>query len=203
MTSLLYGTEREKSMDENKRKKPRMEDFQAIIQMIERGSNYKEASLATGFGAEYVQRLLRNYKSWWEQDWSKLVREAETGHFRRDFCEFCEQKTGIATPKEIKQAIRARLDNDPRKKAPDAPEVEEPKPKDAPTDNTGLYLCKMLEALAKQNELLEQLMDVVIQKHVSDIKDNINGNSDIMHGEVVKIAQTLDAIKCNTRKRGM
>ena len=191
-------------------KNPRIEDFQTIIQIIERGGTYRDAEKQTQFGAEYIQRFLRNYKSWWEQDWNKLIREAETGHVRQTFCVFCADKTGIAAPEELLKTIQ--LKKEARRIKPKEPEAEAPKQQNATVpeskpqsdlDNTALYLCKIIEAMAKQNELLEQLMDVVIQKHVSDIKDNINGNSDIMHGEVVKIAQTLDAIKCNTRKRGM
>lgn len=70
-------------------------------------------------------------------------------------------------------------------------------------DNTALYLLKLLEAVNKQNELLEQLYDVVIPKWTGDIKDNINCNSDVISQSLKRIDDKLEAIKINVRKRGM
>lgn len=68
--------------------------------------------------------------------------------------------------------------------------------------NDVLYFIKILEALHKQNELLEQLCDVVIPHWMCDLKDNINTNTDVTCERLKNMEQTLDGIKCNTRKRG-
>ena len=79
--------------------------------------------------------------------------------------------------------------------------IPEPEPKKE--DNTGLYLIKLLEAVNRQNELLEQLYDVVIPKWVGDMKDNVNCNSDVISQNLKRIDDKLEAIKINVRKRGL
>ena len=66
-----------------------------------------------------------------------------------------------------------------------------------------LYFIKLLEAVNRQNELLEQLYDVVIPKWTGDIKDNINCNSDVISQSLKRIDDKLEAIKINVRKRGL
>ena len=85
-----------------------------------------------------------------------------------------------------------------------APEQSpEPQPEPKKEDNTGLYLIKLLEAVNRQNELLEQLYDVVIPKWVGDMKDNVNCNSDVLSQSLKRIDDKLEAIKINVRKRGL
>lgn len=83
-----------------------------------------------------------------------------------------------------------------------APEAESP-PKQKAEDNTGIYFIKLLEAVNKQNELLEQLYDVVIPKWTGDLKDNLNVNSDMVNQSLKRIDDKLEAIKINVRKRGL
>ena len=66
--------------------------------------------------------------------------------------------------------------------------------------NESVYFCRLLEEIQRQNELLEQLIDVVIPKYVSDVKDNLNANFDAQTAEIKK---GLDAVAANTRKRGL
>ena len=61
----------------------------------------------------------------------------------------------------------------------------------------------MLENMVKLNELMEQLMDVVIPKYVGDIKDNLNVNTDVICERLKSCEDKLEAIKANTRKRGL
>ena len=86
---------------------------------------------------------------------------------------------------------------------PDPLPVQEPVLEPKKEDNTALYLLKLLEAVNRQNELLEQLYDVVIPKWTGDIKDNINCNSDVISQSLKRIDDKLEAIKINVRKRGM
>jgi len=69
--------------------------------------------------------------------------------------------------------------------------------------NESLYFVKILEALNKQNELLEQLCDVVIPHWCADMKDNQNANCDIISSRLASAEKALECIKVNTRKRGM
>lgn len=70
-------------------------------------------------------------------------------------------------------------------------------------ENDALYMIKLLEALHRQNELLEQLMDVVLPKYAADIKDNLNVNADVICERLKNSEQSLDKIAYNTRKRGV
>lgn len=70
-------------------------------------------------------------------------------------------------------------------------------------DNTSLYLIKMLESQAKIVELLEQLMDAVIPHWIDELKQNNNANGDAIQEMLKPIATAVDAIRCNTKKRGM
>lgn len=65
-----------------------------------------------------------------------------------------------------------------------------------------LYLVKLIEALVKQNELLEQLMDVVLPKYICDLKDNLNANTDLISERLKNCESRLEKIAVNTRKRG-
>ena len=70
-------------------------------------------------------------------------------------------------------------------------------------DNNRLFFIRMLENMVKLNELMEQLMDVVIPKYVGDMKDNLNVNADVICERLKSCEDKLEAIKANTRKRGL
>ena len=70
-------------------------------------------------------------------------------------------------------------------------------------DNTALCMRKILENQAKIIELLEQFMDVVIPKWAVHATDNANANGDAIQEMLKPIAASVDAIRCNTKKRGM
>ena len=70
-------------------------------------------------------------------------------------------------------------------------------------DNNRLFFIRMLENMVKLNELMEQLMDVVIPKYVGDMKDNLNVNADVICERLKNCEDKLEAIKANTRKRGL
>jgi hypothetical protein len=96
---------------------------------------------------------------------------------------------------------QAEASKTPPAPVPELEPIPEPEPKKE--DNTGLYLIKLLEAVNRQNELLEQLYDVVIPKWVGDMKDNVNCNSDVLSQSLKRIDDKLEAIKINVRKRGL
>lgn len=113
------------------------------------------------------------------------------------------KRVGIEVPEVILNAIEERnKTRQDKKEVPQEEAPEEKKPEIAQT-NEQLYFIKILEAMHKQNELLEQLCDVVIPHWTNDMKDNINANSDILAERLKKCEDTLEGIKCNTRKRGM
>ena len=118
----------------------------------------------------------------------------------------CE-KCGIELPEVVVKAyddyIEKRRAEYAKKKAADS-ESHDPVPSPAPQEeNNRLFFIKMLEHMAKMNELMEQLMDVVIPKYVGDLKDNANANADVICERLKSCEDKLEAIKANTRKRGL
>lgn len=108
--------------------------------------------------------------------------------------------------KAMEKAQRRQRAETPKAPPAPVPELEpipEQKPEPKKEDNTGLYLIKLLEAVNRQNELLEQLYDVVIPKWVGDMKDNVNCNSDVLSQSLKRFDDKLEAIKINVRKRGL
>jgi len=71
------------------------------------------------------------------------------------------------------------------------------------SEDIKLFMQTVIAEQKKTNELLEQLFDVVIPKWTSDIKDNVNVNSDLQNQTLKRIEDKLEGIKINTRKRGL
>ena len=46
-------------------------------------------------------------------------------------------------------------------------------------------------------------MDAVIPKYVGDLKDNVNANCDSLFNQIKDNGEKLEAVKINTRKRGL
>lgn len=72
-----------------------------------------------------------------------------------------------------------------------------------PKGNDAVYFIRILEELHQQNEYLKDLLDVVLPKYVSDLKDNLNANADVIGQDLRGCLEELKAIRCNTRKRGL
>ena len=72
-----------------------------------------------------------------------------------------------------------------------------------PKGNDALYFIRILEELHELVQLQRDLLDVVIPKWAGDLKENQNANSDVLAGLLKEQGQALDAIRCNTRKRGL
>lgn len=87
-------------------------------------------------------------------------------------------------------------------KAKDAAK-EEPKQAAAPAVDYSIYFQRMLELQAQTNELLNQLMDVVVPKYTSDMKDNVNANCDVIGQSLKRMEDKMEAIKIGVRRKGM
>lgn len=78
----------------------------------------------------------------------------------------------------------------------------EKKPERVPSIDYSLYLIKLLETVKQTNELLNQLMEVVVPKYVSDIKNNQNVNFDVVCQSQKRMEDQLEGIKISVRKSG-
>ena len=163
----------------------------------------------------FVFNVVNVFNATKEQDWNRAQALIANQAVPLMAFEWAAERLGVKLPpilsqvyEERKARIRERDRAKTQQKKDDVQPEEQPqKPeceqKAEKSDNTGLYLIKILETLAKQNELLEQLMDVVIPKNVQDVKDSLNANSDMLRDGIKDCKDTLEGIKINTRKRGL
>ena len=163
-----------------------------------------------------VFNVLSAFNATKEQDWDRAVTLLTTQNFPLSVFTWVGNKLGIELPPTLEVAYKQRCERaaamsreryakQKAEKEPAPVKTLEPLPEPEPKkeDNTGLYLIKLLEAVNRQNELLEQLYDVVIPKWVGDMKDNVNCNSDVLSQSLKRIDDKLEAIKINVRKRGL
>jgi uncharacterized protein Yka (UPF0111/DUF47 family) len=159
-----------------------------------------------------VYCVVKAFEAVRDQDWDRAIEQLSNHNTPLSPYEWAAQKLNIELPaslgaayeERMRKAVTAKRDLKERRASQEAAKAEEPiKEEPKKEDNTALYLLKLLEAVNRQNELLEQLYDVVIPKWTGDIKDNINCNSDVISQSLKRIDDKLEAIKINVRKRGM
>jgi len=171
-----------------------------------------------------VFNVLNAFNATKEQDWDRAVTLLTTQNFPLSVFTWAGEKLGLELPPSLEVAYKQRCERaaamsreryakqkaekEPAPKpapkpAPEPVPESEPEPEPKKEDNTGLYLIKLLEAVNRQNELLEQLYDVVIPKWTGDMKDNVNVNADMLNQSLKRIDDKLEAIKINVRKRGL
>lgn len=159
-----------------------------------------------------VYCVVKAFEAVRDQDWGRAIEQLSNHNTPLSPYEWAAKKLGIELPaslgtayeERMRKAATAKRELKERRAQQEAEKATEPiKEAPKPEDNTALYLLKLLEAVNKQNELLEQLYDVVIPKWTGDIKDNINCNCDVLSQSLKRIDDKLEAIKINVRKRGM
>ena len=194
---------------ETKRKYIKSEDFDRIIMHNAYGSSPEQIAHELDCSDDTVKRVLRAHKIVKTQNWEEAKRFIANGH-RIKHLKYFAEKMGVEIPEDVYQAYDiwkvtssgAKIKEAEQEQKDDAP-VQEVLDDFSKAQNDNLYFCKMLEALAKQNELLEQFMDVVIPKYAGDLKDSMNVNSDLVTQRLKNCEEKLEKITYNTRKRGM
>lgn len=147
-----------------------------------------------------ISGVLKAFDAVKDCDWEVCVDLVANWRLNITLLEWAAEKTGVELPEMVRTAYTDRLESD---KARVAKKSTEPDEYAITTENEKVFTLKMLEHMAKTNELLEQLMDVVMPKYCADLKDNINANSDIICEWLKKSDDKLEGIKANTRKRGV
>lgn len=167
-----------------------------IMTCITAGMSVGNTIAVTGMSSATVGRVAGAEKIIRTMDWEAAERFIKTPGYLK-YLEAASKWYGIKIPEEV-------LHPEPKLTPEQLLTVELPEqPKEpAAKQNEELYLVKLIEALVKQNELIEQLMDVVLPKYVGDLKDNINANTDLMSERLKNCESRLEKIAVNTRKRG-
>lgn len=134
-------------------------------------------------------------------NWDRCCELITKWRLSLELFKWAASKTGVELPEAVISAYKNRLSADKEKAASKKP--VEPISDRITTENERIFTLKMLEYMAKTNELLEQFMDVVMPKYCGDLKDNVNANCDIICERLKSCEDKLEAIKANTRKRGL
>jgi len=159
-----------------------------------------------------VYCVVKAFETVRDQDWDMAIEQLSNHNTPLSPYEWAAKKLNIELPaslgtayeERMRKAATAKRDLKERRATQETEKATEPiKEVPKPEDNTALYLLKLLEAVVKQNELLEQLYDVVIPKWTGDMKDNVNVNADMLNQSLKRIDDKLEAIKINVRKRGL
>ena len=171
-----------------------------IMKCVTAGMSVGDTIAVTGMSNATVSRVASAEKLVRTMDWDGAVRFLKKPGYLK-YLEAASKWYGIAIPDEVLHP-EPKPTTEPKLTEEQLLTVELPEEKPAPKQNDDLYFVKLLEALAKQNELLEQLMDVVLPKYVCDIKDNLNANTDLISERLKNCESRLEKIAVNTRKRG-
>lgn len=201
------------------RRKLTNEDYSAIItRKLVYGQNTSSVARDVGVSDKTVKVVTQAFSLVRDKDFDAIIAAVDYNGVTPMMVEWAARELKTAAPMdEINAAYERRLkrnrdrnkenamkrDNEAETVEEIVEEKEERKSETKEEKNEKLYMLKILEALAAQNELLEQLLDVVIPKYVSDMKDNLNANTDVICERLKNCEQSLDAIRCNSRKRGL
>jgi len=196
------------------------EDYEKIVtERLVYGKPATKIAEELGRKDTVVFNVLNAFNITKEQDWPRAIATLTNQNFPLSVFTWAGEKLGIDLPPTLEVAYNNRLaharkaqaerenaakaENTVAQQRDVMPAAQPEPPKPEKPDNTALYLLRLLEAINQQNELLSQLMDAVIPKYVADMKDNINANCDCLFNQIKDNGETLEAIKINSRKRGL
>lgn len=154
-----------------------------------------------GCGVTSVNNTLTIFNAVKEGDWNRCVALVENQTLPIAPFIWSAKKLGLELPAAVTDAYEMRS----KRKAKAKEQTTEEKPQAVQTTeakNDALFFAKILEALNKQNELLEQLLDTVLPHWFNDLKDDINANTDVVCERIRSVEKIAETIKQNTRRRG-
>ena len=201
-------------MDEKKSFTTREKYEKVITDRLVFGKPVKQITTELECSSTFVFNVVNVFNATKEQDWNRAQALIANQAVPLMAFEWAAERLNVTLPpilsrvyEERKARVRERYRANVQQEKDVEQQEEQPqkqeKEEDKRSDNTGLYLIKILEALARQSELLEQFMDVVLPKNVQGLKDSINANSDMLRDGIKDCKDTLEGIKINTRKRGL
>lgn len=171
------------------------------------GKKVETIAEEVGFGTTSVWNAIKVFNAVRDCDWNVCIALIENQNFSIAPFTWAAKRLGIELPEAVTDAYEAHLKNraEERLKEKEQKQKEEEAEavKAVQSDNSALYFIKILEALNKQNELLEQLLDTVIPHWANDLKDNVNANVDTLVDRLNEEIRISECIKQNTRKRGL
>lgn len=210
-------------------KKISLEEFQKVVTArFLYDETYGQIAFEMGLAADTVAAMCSTFTMLKNGETEELVKKLRRNHYSDSIVKLAAEALKMEIPADVLQAMAERRDAALAKRiakrmveemgtsfvaeekegtssaveAAPSPQGEGKAPAE-PKGNDALYFIRILEELHEQNQLLRDLLDVVIPKWAGDLKDNQNANSDVLAGLLREQGQALDAIRCNTRKRGL
>ena len=172
-----------------------------VLICLDAGMGASEIVNVTGVPTATVQRIIRAAKTVRNENWDGAV-ELLVKSVPAKYLERAAKRYEVKIPDKVYWKAEGIDTDTPSAMVTTSAAVEPITVKVPEKQNEDLYFCKLLEAIAKQNELIEQLMDVVIPKYIGDLKDNLNANTDLLSERLKNCESRLEKIAVNTRKRG-
>lgn len=207
-------------------KKISIETFQKIVfERFMYNESFQQLSMETGLAADTVGAMCGAFELLRDGRTGELVHKMRRSHYSDSIIRLAAEALKKDIPEDVAQAMAKRREmamfkvkaKQERGQEPAEEPVEEPVEEAPPSQlpaalplaeeakngNDALYFIRILEELHELVQLQRDLLDVVIPKWAGDLKDNQNANSDVLAGLLKEQGQALDAIRCNTRKRGL
>lgn len=135
-----------------------------------------------GVGATTVLNVIRSFEAVKTDNWDECIRLYSVGVSASNI-----QWAAKWLSKELPENVAYAL-TDSRKK-------DVPPPATSSEKNENVYLIRVLEELAKQNELLQQLIDVVIPKYTEDLRNATMKNAVILCNKFQHTIDDVSAMK--------
>lgn len=175
----------------------------------------REVAQKYGVSTATVSRFRRVYSFVENDEWGKLKELMKTENGVRGFSEWSAERLGKVIPMDVypvKESKPVKVEEPPAEEQ----KTEAPRQADADEQNTALVITSLLGMIEKQNillsqmakesreqtELLTQVIDTVLPHWVTDLKECVNTNTDLVCTQLDESKKLLDAVKCNTRRRG-
>ena len=169
-----------------------------VTRVLFYGEKQQDVARSVHYADATVSRLVRVFKYVRDQKWDELIHMAEKRAAHPDMVKWAARRLNVTPPiEQIEALYEAAAEEEKNGNSPQPTVVA------YQSQNEDLCLFKILQALNNIDEHLVQLMDVVIPKYVSDLKDNANVNTDVLNKSMQACVHYLDGIRCNTRKRGL
>lgn len=170
---------------------------QIVMNATAFGMSMKESAAATGWTEGAVGVVLNTLDMVKRDEWEKLAYKVATSGFGIPGIEWAAQRTRKTVPQLIYDAAKKRYAY-PNKKVP-ASENAAAAPADPNNDAFYVNVLTTLNAIQQSNTAIIDALSAL----AADLKDNNNINTDLVCQQLKSIAQDVETLKNNTRKKGL
>lgn len=182
-------------------------DFESIVtNYYVFGMNKAQIAQSKGISDTAVGYVVNTFNLVKNGDIETLIAKVKGGMAYPQCIFWAARKLEVDVPRDrIEAAYAERLSNKAREKKEPAPAEQITIEETIPTErhNESLFLDTLFDAITEQNALLTRLIEIVLPSCIGDIKDSMNVNTDVICERLKKCEDALDAIRCNSRKRGL